>query len=112
MQGHLNKARAPKRVLNHAQAALGREGVAGNRVKTGVKSHVVVGRIEAGVIENVEEVRGVFQIETFAELGLFDDGEIKAGLKRSAEDVAPSIAESVLPLFGVTVFCSRFVPLL
>jgi hypothetical protein len=66
---HLYEPRAANGVLDYAQAAMRRERVARIGIEAGIKRYVVVRGVEAGMIEDVEELRIVPQRESLRELG-------------------------------------------
>jgi hypothetical protein len=80
-------------VLDHAQVSERRKRVARIGIEAGIESHIVVGRVKAGMVGNVEEIGRVFESETLGELRLLDDRHICAGLERAAKDVASAGVE-------------------
>src|ERR1035441_8104181 len=96
MQRHLQETRAPDRVLDHAQASMGREGITRRRIVARVKRDVVVGRVKAGMVENVECIELVLHGESLGDLRHLHGREVETGLERATEDVASAIGEQAL----------------
>src|SRR5450755_1097805 len=112
VQGHLQEAGASDGVLDYAQVTRrGADvGVGGGAVglasfwKWGavlwrvgeerVELHVVVGRVEARVVEDVKGLHIELQAEALGDLEIFEDGHVDTGLEGAAENVTAGRAKS------------------
>jgi len=117
MQGHLNQARAAECALNEAGSKGGRAiakrfrrgchgrnrtlplaavRYAGLQVGTEarIQADVVARCVEAGVVEEVEELRVIAKSESLVQLKKLEDTEVEARLKRSAECIAPGTGKA------------------
>ena len=66
-------------------------------IKGWIKFHVVVWRIEAWAVEEVEHLNVKFQPKALADFEILEDAHIHAGLERTSEDVAAGWAETGFP---------------
>src|SRR5580692_9966712 len=64
------------------------------RAEAGIQANIVVRRIEAGVVEEVEELRVIAQCEALVQFKEFEDAEVETRLKWAAECVATGARES------------------
>src|SRR5579875_362481 len=101
VQRHLDETRAAGGSLNETGPLLrGRRiDIARLRAKAWIQFHVVAWGIEARMIEQVEELRIIFEREPFVDLEYFGYSEVEPCLEGSAKNVAPRISETVL--YGV-----------
>lgn len=88
MQRHLNEPGAAQSIGDEADIR-GRRAVARHRIEARVQRDVVLRSVEAGMIEQIEEVSLVFQLEPLRDFEVFLDREIEAILERRAEKVPP-----------------------
>ena len=63
MKRHLDESRAADRMLDDPKASMGRERITRGRIETRVEGNVVVGRVEARSVEDIEEVNAILQSE-------------------------------------------------
>lgn len=98
MQRHLNEPGTANRVLQDPELLTGgcRNRVAGVRIEARVQRDVIVRCVETRMVENVKELGIVTKGESLGEFRLLVHPEIKAGLKRSSENVPPRRPESRL----------------
>ena len=76
-------------LLRGIQGGIGKwSGIRRRIVEERVELDVVVGRIEAGVVENIESLHVELQPEAFVDPKVFEDGHVDAGLKRADENIA------------------------
>ena len=59
-----------------------------------IELDVVVGRIKAGVVENIESLHVELQPETFGDPKVLKDGHVDAGLEGADKNIAAGSAES------------------
>ena len=90
VQRHLDKSRAAQRVLNHAQVTMRGSDVAGHWIETGVERDIIVRRVKARVVEEVESVGLKLQAKSFVQFRILAQGEIEPLLERTTENVASS----------------------
>lgn len=57
-------------MLNNPQGTVGRKRVARLRIKAGIERHIVIGRVEARVIEDVEELRALVEGKALGDFGV------------------------------------------
>jgi len=81
VERHLHEALAADGVLDHAQAALGRKGMARVRVERGLNATLLLGGVKAGMVEPVAEMSLVAEREPLGQLGQFHDRKVEPGLR-------------------------------
>src|SRR5258708_17056687 len=117
MQRHLQEPRTAQRVLNDTELPGRRARISSLEADAGclrkarvapgahvvrriaeewIKPNVVVGRVEASMVEHVKGLHIEAQGKPFGELEGLEDGHIDARLERAAEDVAACRAETRL----------------
>src|SRR4029077_11932540 len=85
MQYQLQEPRAPYRMLDYSQAARRRDGRWASEV--GEEGHVVIRRVEIGMVEDIERVKFEAEVEALFERKLLRQAHIEAHLKWAAEQV-------------------------
>jgi hypothetical protein len=97
MQRHLQEPRAANGVLDDAPEAARWDRVSGRKVvdiqrrilEERVEPYVVVRRVKAGVVEEVECLCVPPEFESFRRTEFLEDRKIESRLERRTEDVAP-----------------------
>src|SRR5271169_2165658 len=98
VQAQLQEARTPNRVLNNSQAARRRD--RRRTLEVGKEFHVVVRRIEIGVVEHVKRVSFKTQLEAFLDGKLLGQTHVETHLERTPEEVAAGGAVEGLELIA------------
>src|SRR5215831_8379241 len=93
MNRELNESWAADRVLNQTQSRILRRRKR-RRIAAVTQAHAVVGRIKAGMIEDVEEIGPELKVYTLSDLELLGKSNIKALLERRSEQISAAGAKS------------------
>src|SRR5580704_11171965 len=93
VQRHLNEPRASQSISDEPDIR-GRRAVTRNGVEARIQRYVILGSVEAGMVEQVEEVSLVLQLEALRNFEVFLHREIESILERRAEKVPPVRSET------------------